>query len=78
MNKKENYEDCLKFIKNQLNIHLLNFQKELIKAYFENRIVSGGRGISDCLVKTKFSCRELSEGDLQQEHVDKAIEILNR
>ena len=45
MNKKGNYEDCLKFIENQLNIHLLNFQKELIKAYFENRIVSGGRGI---------------------------------
>ena len=35
-------------------------------------------GIGDCLVKTEFFCRELSEGGLQQEHVDKAIEILNK
>lgn len=35
-------------------------------------------GIGDCLVKTKFFCKELSEGGLQQEHVDKAIEILGR
>lgn len=35
-------------------------------------------GIGDCLVKTKFFCRELSEGGLQQEHVDKAIGILSR
>lgn len=35
-------------------------------------------GIGDCLVKTEFFCRELSEGGLQQEHVDKAIEILSR
>lgn len=34
-------------------------------------------GIEDCLVHTKFFCYELSEGGLQQEHVDRAIEILN-
>lgn len=33
-------------------------------------------GIGNCLVKTKFFCRELSEGGLQQEHVDNAIKIL--
>ena len=45
MNKKGSYKDCLKFIENQLGIHLLDFQKEMIKAYFENRIVKGGRSI---------------------------------
>lgn len=34
-------------------------------------------GIGDCLVKTKFFCDDISEGGLQQEHVDRAIEILN-
>lgn len=34
-------------------------------------------GIGDCLVHTKFFCHKLSEGGLQQEHVDKAIRILN-
>lgn len=34
-------------------------------------------GIGDCLVQTKFFCNDVSEGGLQQEHVDKAIEILN-
>ena len=33
-------------------------------------------GIGDCLVQTKFFCNDVSEGGLQQEHVDKAIEIL--
>ena len=35
-------------------------------------------GIEDCLVKTRFFCDKLSEGGLQQEHVDKAIEILSK
>lgn len=43
MNKKGNYEDCLKFIENQLGIHLFNFQKEYIKAYFEDRLIIGNR-----------------------------------
>ena len=34
-------------------------------------------GIGECLVKTTFYCDDISEGGLQQEHVDKAIEILN-
>ena len=33
-------------------------------------------GIGNCLVKTNFFCKDLSEGGLQQEHVDKAIKIL--
>ena len=34
------------------------------------------QGIEDCLIRTRFFCNELSEGGLQQEHVDKAIKIL--
>lgn len=36
------------------------------------------QGIETCLIRTRFFCNELSEGGLQQEHVDKAIEILGR
>lgn len=32
--------------------------------------------IGDCLVKTTFYCDDISEGGLQQEHVNKAIKIL--
>lgn len=35
-------------------------------------------GIGDHLVKTEFFVKNLSEGGLQQEHVDKAIEIFRR
>lgn len=35
-------------------------------------------GIGEHLVKTEFFVKNLSEGGLQQEHVDKAIEILSR
>ena len=46
MYKKGNYEDCLKFIKNVLHIHLLDIQKKMIKAYYEDeKIVITGRGI---------------------------------
>ena len=34
-------------------------------------------GIENCLVHTRFFCNDMSEGGLQQEHVDRAIEILN-
>lgn len=34
------------------------------------------QGIEHCLVRTRFFCNELSEGGLQQEHVDRAIAIL--
>lgn len=33
-------------------------------------------GIGDCLIHTRFFCNELSEGGLQQEHVDRAIKFL--
>lgn len=35
-------------------------------------------GIGDCLVKTSFYGDDMSEGGLQQEHVERAIEILNK
>lgn len=35
-------------------------------------------GIGEYLVKTEFFCKDMSDGGLQQEHVDKAIEILGR
>ena len=54
MSERENYEDCLNFIKNQLGIHLLDFQKEFIKAHFENRIVIGGRGIGKTMCKDAY------------------------
>lgn len=33
-------------------------------------------GIEDKLIHTKFFCSDISEGGLQQEHVDRAIKIL--
>lgn len=54
MNKKGNYEDCLKFIENQLGIRLFDFQKEFIKAYFENRIVKGGRGVGKTMCRDAY------------------------
>ena len=54
MYRKGNYEDCLKFIEDVLNIHLLDFQKELIKAHFENRIVVGGRGIGRTMCRNAY------------------------
>lgn len=33
-------------------------------------------GIGDCLIKTEFYCKEISEGGLQQRHVDEAIRKL--
>lgn len=35
-------------------------------------------GIGEYLVKTEFFCKDISDSGLQQEHVDKAIEILGR
>ena len=34
-------------------------------------------GIGNYLVKTEFFCKDISEGGLQQKHVDAAIKILN-
>lgn len=33
-------------------------------------------GIGNCFIQTRFFCKKISEGGLQQKHVDKAIEIL--
>jgi hypothetical protein len=54
MDRKGNYEDCLKFIENVLNIHLFDFQKEFIKGYFENRIVIGGRGTGRTMCRNAY------------------------
>lgn len=35
-------------------------------------------GIKNCLIQTNFYCDDMIEGGLQQEHVDRAIEILNK
>ena len=39
MNKEGNYEDCLKFIENELHIRLYDFQKEIIKCFCEGKEV---------------------------------------
>lgn len=55
MYRKGNYKDCIKFIENELNIRLLDFQKEIIKGYFENRILIGGRGIGRTMCRDAYS-----------------------
>lgn len=54
MYRKGNYKDCIKFIENELNIRLLNFQKEIIKGYFENRVLIGGRGIGRTMCQNAY------------------------
>ena len=71
MSKKGNYEDCLKFIENQLSIRLLDFQKEFIKAYFENRIVSGGRGIGKTMCRDAYD-KYINSLMIDENHPDEA------
>lgn len=52
------------------NIRFVSLDDDFSKKDYEKY------GIDDCLIHTKFFCEELSEGGLQQEHVDRAIEIL--
>ena len=67
MDKKGNYEDCLKFIENVLNIRLLDFQKEYIKAYFENRIVIGGRGTGRTMCRNAYG-KYIESLTIDEEH----------
>jgi hypothetical protein len=71
MNKKGNYEDCLKFIENQLGIHLLDFQKEMIKACFENKIICGGRGIGKTMCKDAYG-KYINSLMIDENHHNKA------
>ena len=44
-NRTPSYEDCLKFIEKRKQIHLFDFQKEIIKCFFEGKEVRTARGI---------------------------------
>lgn len=52
------------------NIRYVSLDDDFSKEQYEKY------GIGDCLVHTRFFCDDVFEGGLQQEHVDKAIEIL--
>ena len=71
MSRKGNYEDCLKFIKDVLNIHLLDFQKEIIKGYFENRIVMTGRGTGRTMCRNAYG-KYIDSLMIDEEHSDEA------
>ena len=71
MSRKGNYEDCLKFIENELNIRLLDFQKEIIKGYFENRIVRVGRGIGKTMCRDAYG-KYINSIMIDEEHPDEA------
>lgn len=44
-NRTPSYEDCLKFIEKRKQIQLYDFQKEIIKCFFEGKEVRTARGI---------------------------------
>ena len=44
-NRTPSYEDCLKFIEERKHIHLFDFQKEIIKCFFEGKEVRTAHGI---------------------------------
>ena len=56
---------------NKDEIKFVSLDDDFTKEQYDNY------GIGDCLVKTTFYCDDVSKGGLQQEHVDRAIEILN-
>ena len=73
MNKKGNYEDCLKFIENQLGIRLLDFQKEMIKWHFENKTVtvSYGRGVGKTMCRDAYE-KYIDSLTIDENHPDEA------
>lgn len=71
MNRKGNYEDCIKFIENELNIHLLDFQKEIIRGYFENRIVMTGRGTGRTMCRNAYG-KYINSLMIDEEHPEEA------
>ena len=71
MDRKGNYEDCLKFIEDVLNIHLLNFQKEIIRGYFENRIVVTGRGTGRTMCRNAYG-KYIESLTIDEEHPEEA------
>ena len=44
-NRTPSYEDCLQFIEKRKQIQLFDFQKEIIKCFFEGKEVRTARGI---------------------------------
>lgn len=68
---KGNYEDCLKFIEDELNISLLDFQKEIIKGYFENRIVVPVRGIGRTMCQNAYG-KYISSLTIDENHQEEA------
>lgn len=69
--KKGNYEDCIKFIENDLNIRLLDFQKDIIKSYFENRMVITGRGIGRTMCRNAYG-KYIDSLMIDEEHPNEA------
>lgn len=71
MNRKTTYRDCLNFIENQLHIRLLDFQKEYIKACFENRMIVGGRGTGKTMCRNAYN-KYIDSLIIDEEHPDEA------
>ena len=53
-NRTPSYEDCLKFIEKEKQIHLYDFQKEIIKCFFEGKEVRTARGIGRSMCAKLF------------------------
>lgn len=54
MNRKVSYEDCLRFIENNLDIKLFAFQKEIIKCFCEGKEIRTARGIGRSMCADAF------------------------
>lgn len=72
MYKKGNYEDCIRFIENELNIRLFNYQKEIIKGYFENRIVATGSGTGRTMCRDAYG-KYINSLMIDEYHPNKAF-----
>jgi reverse gyrase len=72
--KKGNYKDCLKFIQNELHINLLNFQKEIIRSFFENRsmIIPRGCGKTTCINAYSKYIKHINSTFIDEIHPDEA------
>jgi hypothetical protein len=71
MNKEGNYEDCIKFIENELHIHLYDFQKEFIKGFFENKISKLPRGCGKTMC-TKAYGKYINSLMIDEDHPNEA------
>lgn len=71
MNKEGNYEDCLKFIENELHIRLYDFQKEIIKGFFENKAVRCSRGCGKTMCMNAYG-KYISSLMIDEDHPNEA------